>query len=377
MIAQEINWPRRAAAGWEAGESASVRAAGGARFLSLLGDAFGSELPLPLAETEPAEAPAPASVAADSRPSGVVATPSGRAHGVVADQHKADQHGTMSSPATAQHSRPASTNRGDYLPEGPAQHYRSDEPLSKRTADLLGDVVGRAWNASNEASYVERGSRVLGEFAADSEMNPQARSASSIVAMPEDGQGASRQSAVIFATLLHVQGEAGAEKSTSAEGVPLLARAATGGRLAARSVADAGVEANSSHAEVASVESGLVDLSALSRDELLNGLIQRLRAGAVTVARVGDAWQFRGPIPGLGAVDIRVAKDPQGGLNGTVHVSDPATLGLALSMTRAADTSPLRSAGERIRWKVVGPNARQTSLAAHVVLSSRVHSEEP
>ena len=293
------------------------------------------------------------------------------------DLHKADQHGTMSSPATAQHSRPASTNRGDYLPEGPAQHYRSDEPLSKRTADLLDDVVGRAWNASNEASYVERGSRVLGEFAADSEMNPQARSASSIVAMPEDGQGASRQSAVIFATLLHVQGEAGAEKATSAEGIPLLARAATGGRLAARSVADAGVEANSSHAEAVSVESGSADRGSLSCDESLKRLIQRLLAGAVTVTRVGDAWQFRGPIPGLGAVDIRVAKDPQWGLNGTVHVSDPAALGLALSMTRAADTSPLRSAGERIRWKVVGPNARQTSLAAHVVLSSRVHSEEP
>ena len=181
---------------------------------------------------------------------------------------------------------------------------------------------------------------------------------------------------MIFATLLHVQDEAGAEKSAPPESLPLPAHAPAGGRFIARSRGELRVEASSSHVEAASVDSGSADLSALSRDDSLKGLIHRLRAGAVTVTRVGDAWQFRGPIPGLGAVDIRVAKDPQGGLNGTVHVSDPAALGLALSMTRAADTSPLRSAGERIRWKVVGPNARQTSLAAHVVLSSRVHSED-
>ncbi len=371
MIAQEISWSRRATAGWEAGESASVRAAGGARFLSLLGDAFGSDLTVPLAATESADAPAPKSVAADSRRSGVVASPSGSGHGVVADQH-----GTVSSPATAQQSRPASTNRGDSLPEGPAQDFRSGVPLSKRTADPLGDGVERAWQASKEASYVERGSRVSGETAADSEMSPRARSASSVLSRPEDGQGASRQSAVIFATLLHVQGEAGAEESTSPEGFLLPARAPVGGRLIARSGGDARVEANSSHAEAASVESSSAGLSALSRDESLKGLIQRLRAGAVTVTRVGDAWQFRGPIPGLGAVDIRVAKDPRGGLNGTVHISDPAALELVLSMTRAADTSPLRAAGERIRWKVVGPNGRQTSLAALGVPSSRVHSED-
>ena len=206
----------------------------------------------------------------------------------------------------------------------------------------------------------------------DSNMGPQARSASSVLSRPEDRQGASRQSAVIFATLLRVQDEAGAEKSAPPEGLPLQARAPAGGRFIARSRGDLRVEANSSHVEAASVDSGSADLSALSRDESLKGLIQRLRAGAVTVTRVGDAWQFRGPIPGLGAVDIRVAKDPHGGLNGTVHVSDPAALELALSMTRAADTSPLRAAGERIRWKVVGPNGRLTPLAALGVPASQV-----
>jgi len=321
-----------------------------------------------------------------------MASPSGSGRGVVADQHEvvadqhevvadqhevvADQHKTVSSPATAQQLRPASTNRGDSLPEGPAQDFRSGVPLSKRTADLLSDGAERAWQASKEASYVERGSRVFGETTADSKTSPRARSASTVFSRPEDGQGASRQSAVIFATLLHVQGEAGAEKSTSPEGLPLGARAPAGGRLFAGSGGYARAQANSSYAEAASVESGSADLSALSLDESLKGLIQRLRAGAVTVTRVGDAWQFRGPIPGLGAVDIRVAKDPQGGLNGTVYVSEPAALELALSMTRAADTSPLRAAGERIRWKVVGPNGRQTSLAALSVPSSRLHSED-
>ena len=371
MIAHEISSSRRAAIGWEAGESASVRAAGGARFLSLLGDAFGSGVPVPLAATEPAEAPAPASVAADSRRSMVVASTSGSGHGVVADQHE-----TVSSPATAQQLRQASTNRGDSLPEGPSQDLRSGVPLSRRTADPLGDSVERTRQASKEAPYVERGSRAFGETAADSEMNPQARSASGVHSMPEDRQGAGRQSAAIFATLLHFQGEAGAEKSTSPDGLPLPVRAPAGGRLIARSGGEARVEADSSHAEAVSVESGSADLSALSRDESLKCLIQRLRAGAVTVTRVGDAWQFRGPIPGLGAVDICVAKDPHGGLNGTVRVSDPAALELALSMTRATDTSPLRAAGERIRWKVVGPNGRLTPLVALGVPSSRVHSED-
>ena len=371
MTAQEISWSRRAAAGWEAGESASVRAAGGARFLSLLGDAFGSNLPVALATTESAEAPAPTSVAAHSRRSGVVASSSGSGHGAVADQHE-----TVSSPATAQQLRQASTSLGDSLPEGSAQDLRSGVPLSRRTADPLGDSVERTRQVSKEAPYVERGSRVVGGTAADPEISPLARSASSALSMPEDGQRASRQSAVIFATLLNVQGEAGAERSTSPEGLSLPARGPVGGRLIARSGGEARVEANSSHAEAVSVESGSADLSALSRDESLKGLIQRLRAGAVTVTRVGDAWQFRGPIPGLGAVDIRVAKDPHGGLNGTVHVSDPAALELALSMTRAADTSPLRAAGERIRWKVVGPNGRLTPLVALGVPSSRVHSED-
>jgi hypothetical protein len=371
MVAQDISWSRRASADWEAAESPSVRAAGGARFLSLLGDAFGSCVRGPLAVPRSDEGLTPVYDAAGSRRSGAASVPPGGNDGALGDRD-----GRAPGPAASHPSRATSINHGNTLSEEPVHGFPRRWSLSKGTVRPAGETDVRALRVSKAEPQVERGPRTGGEAAVEAEMRSPVHVARSTRSMSDDSLGTSGQSAVIFATLLHAEGDAEAEKPASRQALALPARTPGGGPLIARSGVDVMLEAHSSRAETAYVEPGAADLSALPTDEALKGLIQRLRAGAISVARVGDSWQFRGNVPGLGAVDIHVGRDGQGALNGMIRVAEPAAMELALSMTRTVVASPLRADVERIRWKIVGPNGESHTLAAEGASPSLAQLEE-
>lgn len=384
-MAQEMSWFHRALVDREAAESPAIRAAGGARFLSLLGQAFGSELrdrlvsigpaegqaPVSVAQAPESVAQAPAPAAADSRLSRIALVPPGGIPGV-----GGDRHGLASGPMTGQQSSPSSTSNESTPTEDLAHSFRPGGSSSEEAARLVGSGVVRAWQAPQGEPHVEGGSRTTGEAATAAEMSFNGRSASGIHPESGDERGTSWQAATIFAALLQAEGEVGVESASSEKVLPLPGRAPAGGRLVARFGTDTRLGIMSADADAAVVNSASPDPSALSCDEALKGLIQRLRAGAISVSRVGDSWQFRGSIPGHGAVDIRVGRDTQGALNGLIRVADTAAMELALSMTRAADISPRRAEGERIRWKVIGPNDRSVTPAANEAPSSLAQSEE-
>lgn len=96
----------------------------------------------------------------------------------------------------------------------------------------------------------------------------------------------------------------------------------------------------------------------------LKRLVEQMRATAVNVTQVGEQkWRFRGPVPGLGVVEIQIGRDGLGNLEGLVRVPDESALDGVRAAIRAMDPKlTVREESPRTRWSLttVGGFARRS-----------------
>ncbi len=103
----------------------------------------------------------------------------------------------------------------------------------------------------------------------------------------------------------------------------------------------------------------------------LKRLVEQMRATAVNVTEIGEQkWRFRGPVPGLGVVEIQIGRDGLGNLEGLVRVPDEAALDGVRAAIRAMDPKlTAREESPRTRWSLttVGGFARRSGTTGSSV----------